>query len=196
MTEAVRVFILAGSAAQRRGLEILVERAERLVPMGSGNLSSPVPQHADVVLVEALPGETPQQSLQPPPYWVSLVDEASSAWIRNGLSQGLRGVLPRRAPEREVELAVESAAHGLVTLHPDYLFQTQEKPVELSPLSGREQEVLGFLALGRSNKEIASRMNISDHTVKFHLASIFSKLDAASRSEAVATGIRRGFVRL
>jgi two-component system, NarL family, response regulator YdfI len=197
VTDAVRVYIVAGSAPQRSGLETLVKRAERLVAVGSGNLSSAVPQHADVVLSETLAGEVPQQSLTPPPYWVTLVEDAQASWVHKALSEGLRGVLPLRARDREVELAVESAAHGLVTLFPDYLPQRQQEAVlEPSPLSQREQEVLGYLALGGSNKEIASKINISEHTVKFHLNSIFAKLRANNRSEAVATGIRRGLLRL
>lgn len=196
MTDAVRVFIVAGSDAQRRGLETLVKRAERLVAVGSGNLSAAVPQHADVVLSETRAGEVPQQSLTGPPYWVSLVEEAQAGWVQDGLTRGLRGVLPLRAVDREVELAVESAAHGLVTLHPDYLPQRQETVAQPSPLSQREQEVLGYLALGGSNKEIASKINISEHTVKFHLTSIFTKLHATNRSEAVAMGIRRGLLRV
>jgi DNA-binding CsgD family transcriptional regulator len=53
-----------------------------------------------------------------------------------------------------------------------------------------------MLAGGLSNKEIAARLSISDHTVKFHLASIFGKLGAASRTEAVSIGIRRGLILL
>ena len=66
----------------------------------------------------------------------------------------------------------------------------------LEPLTPREQEVLRLLALGLANKEIASRMNISEHTVKFHVAAILGKLGAASRTEAVAIGIRHGLVLL
>ena len=61
-------------------------------------------------------------------------------------------------------------------------------------LTRRELEVLQMLAAGLSNKEIAARLNISEHTVKFHVASILGKLGAASRTEAVSLGIRRGLV--
>ena len=63
-------------------------------------------------------------------------------------------------------------------------------------LTRRELEVLQMLAAGLSNKEIAARLNISDHTVKFHVASILGKLGAGSRTEAVSLGIRRGLVLL
>lgn len=64
------------------------------------------------------------------------------------------------------------------------------------PLTRREREVIQMLAGGLGNKEIASRLAISEHTVKFHVASILDKLGAGSRTEAVSLGIRRGIVLL
>jgi two-component system, NarL family, response regulator YdfI len=61
-------------------------------------------------------------------------------------------------------------------------------------LTPREIEVLQLLSEGLGNKEIASRLNISEHTAKFHVASIMGKLGATSRTEAVTLGIRRGLV--
>jgi DNA-binding NarL/FixJ family response regulator len=63
-------------------------------------------------------------------------------------------------------------------------------------LSPRESEILNLLAAGLANKEIARQLKISDHTVKFHVTSIFNKLNASSRAEAVALGIRRGLILL
>ena len=63
-------------------------------------------------------------------------------------------------------------------------------------LTSREREVLEFVAAGLPNKGIALRLNISDHTVKYHLASVLSKLGAASRAEAVALAARRGLIAL
>ncbi len=65
---------------------------------------------------------------------------------------------------------------------------------ELDSLTPREREVLDMLASGRSNKEIAWRLKISEHTVKFHVASVFAKLDVSTRTEAVMQGIRRGLI--
>ncbi len=65
---------------------------------------------------------------------------------------------------------------------------------ERDALTPREREVLEMLAEGLSNKEIAWRMNISEHTVKFHLASVFAKLDVSTRTEAVMQGLRRGLL--
>jgi DNA-binding NarL/FixJ family response regulator len=64
----------------------------------------------------------------------------------------------------------------------------------VEPLTSREREVLQLLARGLGNKEIAAGLKISEHTVKFHVASILGKLGASTRTEAVTVGLRRGLV--
>jgi DNA-binding NarL/FixJ family response regulator len=66
----------------------------------------------------------------------------------------------------------------------------------LDPLTPREVEVLELLAEGLANKAIADRLGISDQTVKFHVASIYSKLGAANRTDAVRRAVRRGLITL
>jgi ATP/maltotriose-dependent transcriptional regulator MalT len=66
----------------------------------------------------------------------------------------------------------------------------------LEALTGREHDVLALLADGLSNREIAGRLAISEHTVKFHLASIFGKLGASTRTEAVQRGLRLGVIEI
>jgi DNA-binding NarL/FixJ family response regulator len=63
-----------------------------------------------------------------------------------------------------------------------------------APLTTREREILEMIADGANNRAIASRLGISRHTVKFHVASILGKLDAGSRTEAVATALRGGLL--
>lgn len=72
--------------------------------------------------------------------------------------------------------------------------QTLEPGALIEPLTPRELQVLRMLADGLGNKEIASKLGISDHTAKFHVTQILGKLGAGSRTEAVAIGIRRGIV--
>ena len=78
--------------------------------------------------------------------------------------------------------ATEPASHPLAEL--------------IEPLTPRESKVLEMLASGLTNKEIAARLAISEHTAKFHVASILGKLGAGTRTEAVTLGIRRGLVLL
>ena len=87
-------------------------------------------------------------------------------------------------------------------LHPNEVRAERSSPVRavtLEPaesLTARERQVLQMLAGGLGNKEIAARLKISEHTAKFHVASILGKLSAASRTEAVAIGLRRGLILL
>jgi DNA-binding NarL/FixJ family response regulator len=116
----------------------------------------------------------------------------------------VRAVLPREVTPEQLRAALEAAAAGLVVVHPAELETVLPAPVGLpaaldelpEPLTPREREVLQMLAAGLANKEIAARLKISDHTVKFHVASILGKLGASTRTEAVSTGIRRGLVLL
>ena len=126
--------------------------------------------------------------------------------ISGALPPGVRAVLPRNVTPVEIAGAIEAVAAGLYVLHPsevdsvsmlrpregDALRELREPLLE--PLTPREVEVLQLLSEGLGNKEIASRLNISEHTAKFHVASIMGKLGATSRTEAVTLGIRHGLV--
>jgi DNA-binding NarL/FixJ family response regulator len=79
---------------------------------------------------------------------------------------------------------------------PAFIPENDSSTAPLEPLTDRELQVLNHLADGLGNKAIARKLAISEHTVKFHLAAIFSKLDARSRAEALAQGIRFGLVHL
>jgi two-component system, NarL family, response regulator YdfI len=131
------------------------------------------------------------------------------------LRMGAHAVLPAEMARPQLLAALDAVSHGLVVTMPaetEAIISTSRTPTSqtpafstfatnevaelLEPLTPREQEVLRMLALGLANKEIASRMNISEHTVKFHVAAILGKLGAASRTEAVAIGIRQGLILL
>lgn len=68
--------------------------------------------------------------------------------------------------------------------------------VVFEPLTARERDVLEWLALGLSNRAIATRLGISEHTVKFHVTSIYGKLAVSSRAEAIRRAVRRGLITL
>jgi DNA-binding NarL/FixJ family response regulator len=112
-------------------------------------------------------------------------------------------VLPSDISADQLIAALQAAAAGLVVLHPTEIAAAftptpaSQSLAELpEPLTRREREVLQMLAAGLANKEIAARLSISDHTAKFHVAAILGKLGAATRTEAVALGIRRGLILL
>jgi len=115
-------------------------------------------------------------------------------------------VLPRNSSAAEISAAIEAVAAGLFVFHPsDVDAVPAARPREpesagapgaglVEALTPREVEVLRLLAEGLGNKEIAARLNISEHTAKVHVASIMGKLGATSRTEAVTLGIRHGLV--
>jgi DNA-binding NarL/FixJ family response regulator len=110
------------------------------------------------------------------------------------------GVVPPDAPPEELGAAVAAVAQGLVVL-PRAVADgaLAEAPVaeELSePPTAREGEVLGLLAQGLSNKQIARELSISEHTVKFHISSLYTKLGVGNRAEAVSRGARYGLISL
>jgi two-component system, NarL family, response regulator YdfI len=128
---------------------------------------------------------------------ILLVDPASSSAASSALRSGIRGAISSDATPQELESAVHAVNAGLVVTAAEFLRELHPFAEQLlEPLSARELEVLDQLAEGLSNKLIAHRLNISEHTVKTHVASIFAKLGASSRTEAVSQAIRRGLVML
>jgi two-component system, NarL family, response regulator YdfI len=126
-----------------------------------------------------------------------LVRAPDPAPINAALRAGVRGAILADATPQEIEAAVLAINAGLVVTAPELLQElTPAAEVLPDPLSERELEVLDLLSEGLSNKLIAHRLNISEHTVKTHVASIFGKLGASSRTEAVSQAIRRGLVML
>jgi len=121
------------------------------------------------------------------------------------LRAGVLGILPRNASPTEITSALQVATHGLLVLEPDLIrdlfpsgsARDSDRDIEsIEELTEREIEVLRMMSEGFANKEIASRMGISDHTVKFHISSILAKLAVSSRTEAVTAGIRNGLILL
>jgi DNA-binding NarL/FixJ family response regulator len=128
---------------------------------------------------------------------ILLMDPSSSHVANSALRSGIRGAISSDATPQELESAVNAVNAGLVVTAAEFLRELHPFAEQLlEPLSARELEVLDQLAEGLSNKLIAHRLNISEHTVKTHVASIFAKLGASSRTEAVSQAIRRGLVML
>jgi len=82
----------------------------------------------------------------------------------------------------------------LIVGTPTLLFEIESGPLSQGPLTDRESEVLGLLSRGLANKQIAVMLGISEHTVKFHVSSIYTKLNVTNRTEAVREGLRGGWI--
>ncbi len=124
---------------------------------------------------------------------VFLVEEAPRDWFIDSQSTPPRALLPRDATPAELRGALAALTAGLWTLHPA-LAPAAPLNTAAAVLSPRESQVLRMLADGLANKEIAFRLGISEHTAKYHVASILDKLGVSTRTEAVTAGIRRGIV--
>jgi two-component system, NarL family, response regulator YdfI len=211
----IRVFIVAASPLIRAGLQGMLTDS-RVDIVGSAPDLEPISAQlvdveADIVLVEAA-ADAHQELLDmledteiAREYPVIVLSEQIKAdWLSDALRAGVRAVLPREVTPEQLRAALEAAAAGLLIVHPSELDTVlpatvgSSAPADelLEPLTKREREVLQMLAAGLANKEIAARLAISDHTVKFHVASILGKLGASTRTEAVSVGIRRGLVLL
>ncbi|MEP7357357.1 MAG: response regulator transcription factor [Anaerolineales bacterium] len=123
--------------------------------------------------------------------------------IVGAVQAGAQGYLLKGVPRDELFHAIRVVSQGGSLLQPvvaSKLMRRIAAPPAASPnappLTEREQEVLGWLARGRVNKEIAAGLGISERTVKFHVSSIFNKLGATNRTEAVTLAVQRGLVTL
>jgi DNA-binding NarL/FixJ family response regulator len=198
-----RLLIAAPSPVVRAGLEALAASNPSL------ELAGAFPDHAsvealrpDVVLAALSPADLAPPANGRAPAYVLLTAEAQPAWTAEAVRLGVRALLPRDASAAEILAAVEAAAAGLAVVAPTDLEpllhaapQPQVAP-ETSAITPREMEVLRLMAEGAANKTIAWKLDISEHTVKFHVASIFAKLNAGTRTEAVTQGVRRGLILL
>jgi two-component system, NarL family, response regulator YdfI len=211
----IRVFIVATSPLIRAGLQsMLADRRFDIVGSAadletiSGQLVDIEP---DVVLVEiaadaheALLNALEDTEIAREYAVILLSEQPKTDWLSKTLRAGVRAVLPSDVSAEQLWAALEAAVAGLVVVHPSEVDAVLPARAALSfpvrelqePLTPREREVLQMISAGLGNKEIAGKLSISDHTVKFHVASILGKLGAATRTEAVSIGIRHGLVLL
>lgn len=199
-----RVLLVAPTPTLRAGLQALLASAALEVVGAVASLTSAaILAEADALVLadDALLDEAARSI--PGDGTLALVvlsdGESAAAQLRR---LPLRGwaVLPSEVSGAELQAAVQAAAQGLAVLSPMAASRllgprpTLDAPAE--PLTPREREVLDLLGQGLSNKLIARRLTISEHTVKFHVAAIFTKLGASSRADAVSRGARSGLITL
>jgi DNA-binding NarL/FixJ family response regulator len=210
----IRVLIIAAAARARRALESLLHAQGIEVVGGFAGLEDAADAFAekdlDAILIDASDAsledffeflqETGVARESPV---ILLLPAASPEAVSQALRLGVRGILPQSPEPLQLAAALEAVVHELVVLHSEAgspIRSTASRtapPGELAePLTPREREVLRLLASGLGNKEIAAKLKISEHTAKFHVASILGKLGAASRAEAVSIGMRNGLILL
>jgi DNA-binding NarL/FixJ family response regulator len=179
----------------RRGLETLIRSHKDFQLIAAVDSLDEVSAQSSDVVVALENGAEPVEGMPPTVLIWPAVDPAQ---LRRAWRAGYRAVLPQDCSSAELIAAIEAAAAGLITFRAQDL---EAIPVEVrtgdgATLSPREIEVLRLVAEGLGNKEISYRLNISEHTVKFHVNSILNRMNAATRAEAVAIGIRQGLILL
>ena len=203
----VRVMIAAPTPALRAGLRALLTNQQIAVAGESGSLAMPsaIPPDADVIIIgdEALLADAAQALAGEPRYGALLLTDnpASVAALRH-LPLTAWGALSHDTGAEELAAAVQAIANDLVVIAPALATSLMSgMPLAISDpaaeqLTMRERDVLELVSQGLSNKQIARQLQISEHTVKFHLSSLFAKLGVSSRTEAVNRGARQGLITL
>ena len=199
-----RVLVLSPSPVARAGLESLLRNSAGVIEVvgSAASWSEYSGEDPDVILADWENGDELSSEISdgaPEAALVVMADDPGLPGIAEALRSGVRAVLSRHSSASQIVAAIEAAAAGFVVLQPGDLdgLLINPQPASLAePLTPREVEVLGMVAEGQSNKSIAHRLGISEHTVKFHVTSIMGKLNAGSRTEAVTQGIRQGLIML
>ena len=195
----IRTLVCASSAPARAGLAAIVRGDGRLIVAGEASpleLERSIETYAPDVVLEQRDGGGEAAHFPT----VALVDDPREAWAAEAFGaddRGAHAILARDASPEAIVAAVIAVAAGLIVTQPRALAPAASAGrAGGDRLTAREVEVLGELARGVPNKTIAGRLAISEHTVKFHIASIFAKLGVASRTEAVTQGVRLGLIML
>jgi two-component system, NarL family, response regulator YdfI len=210
----IRVLIVAAAARARQALESLLH-AQGFAVVGSfagledaadvfseKEFDAAVIDAHDASLEDLLESIQETGAARETPL-VLLLPDAAQDVVSHVLRLGVRGILPASPEPRQLAAALEAVVQELVVLNSEMGSPLRRAASRITPtdeltepLTPREREVLRLLASGLGNKEIAAKLKISEHTAKFHVASILGKLGAASRAEAVSIGMRNGLILL
>jgi DNA-binding NarL/FixJ family response regulator len=210
-TPELRVLIVSTNPLARGGLAAMLEGMPRVKAVGSSGTAEAASLAGqllpDVVLLDVGDGELEDldaiarlAAAQPGLPIVALAGEPGA--LAQALAFGASALLPVGVDPDTLAAALFASAQGLVSIprqeiatllpHDERIEPAVNAPTE--SLTPREQEVLQLMARGLTNRQIARRLEISEHTVKFHAGAVLGKLNARSRAEAVARAIGLGWI--
>ena len=201
----IRVTIVSPNSAMRIGLRELLSRQPDIKVVGETvDLEHVNETETEVVVLSSVSSARVLENKTSFAI-LFLTDDVES--LRGMFNSNLRawGVLSMDATEDELTAAVRAVGEGLWVGAPSLvgslirLSGRRESSSEdslVEPLTARELEVIQLMAQGLANKQIALALSISEHTVKFHLSSLYAKLGISSRTEAVKRGIELGLISL
>lgn len=203
------MLVASASAVRRAGLEALVKSTRSLRLVASLSKPQAISERASDLRPDIILADLDQESSLPlsSPFVIPvivLIDNPDPGWAAEALRFGVKAILNRDRGHEEILCAIEAAGSELVVLDAQVTRKLAERvrtptrrdETPLDQLTPRELEVLGMLAEGLGNRQIADRLGLSDHTIKFHISSILDKLDASTRTEAVTTALRIGLILL
>ena len=215
LTNDLRVLVVASSPLARAGLSALLDGAVGMSIVGQSAGDADLADALDVYRPDALiwdMGWEPLQTLERlgevggVVVLALIADEATALEASAALiGAGVRGLLLQDAGADKLAAALNALGQGLVVITPtiaDALRVERSLNAETLPdplvdaLTPRELEVINLIAEGLPNKTIAGKLGISEHTVKFHVNAILTKLSAQSRTEAVVRATRMGLIAL
>jgi two-component system nitrate/nitrite response regulator NarL len=193
----IEVLVAASSPVSRAGLKALLEGLPGIAVAGAVSAAelteAALDFSPDVILWQLSPDEDAAAALRALHHHnvVLLTSNAAVEMIRAGAT----GVLLPDATAEQIAVALQAVAAGLGVFPPAHI-DSRHLARNSATLTARETEVLRMIAEGLANKEIAWRLGISEHTVKFHVSALLGKLGAATRAEAISAGIRQGAIML
>lgn len=207
----IRVLVVDDHPVVREGLISVLEDQPGLEVVGAAGsaeeaLSLVRRLRPDVVLLDLeLPGMGGITAIpyllagSAPPHVLVFTAYGTDDRVRGALEAGAAGYLLKGASGEEIARSVRAVYEGKTALEPRIAARTlprlRSSTRRRGLLTRREREVLELVAQGLANKEIASRLGISERTVKFHIASIMGKLGAENRAQATALALQRGLLR-
>jgi DNA-binding NarL/FixJ family response regulator len=206
--EPIRVVIADDHPVAREGLSSILRSLEGVQVVGEASDGNEVCElydrlSPDVLIVDLrMPVKDGVEVVTelmsnraPKPRIIVITTYESEEDIRRAVTAGAKGYLVKAADSERIEEAVRAVAAGR-TLFPTEITLKLAESVAHAELTKRELEVLQYIANGRSNKEIGAILYISEATVKGHVRSILTKLEAIGRAEAIAIAAKRGLIRV
>lgn len=207
LTETIRVLIAHDEALTREGLASIINRSEQMKVVAHATSTAEVLQairihKPDVILTDVrLSGADGEDVIQlvrqnyPAIAVVILSGHEGSEDIYRALRAGVKGYLIRGVSDAEIIQAIQSVKIGGRHI-PDKIAMRLAERMDGSTLSDRELQVLQLIVKGKSNKEIADQLGITEGTVKFHVTGILTKLGVTDRTQAATAALHRGIVHL